>query len=155
MTLAPNVFVEFTEDTSLIDMAGYEDSRDYIGVIGVSYFLKALFEKVRKVKFVIVFSEQRFTEETGQGMIQTFNGFFNMFKFDLMNQSMIDKLIQSIGILVTRSKEGEYHFEYMRELIQKLRDEAIKVENRELIIEFLDKLCLQARTEEFKKAKDN
>ena len=61
VTLAPNVFVEFTEKTSLIDMAGYEDSRDYIGVIGVSYFLKTLFEKVRKVKFVIVFSEQRFT----------------------------------------------------------------------------------------------
>ena len=35
-------------------MAGYEDTRDYIGVIGVSYFLKALFEQVREVKFVIV-----------------------------------------------------------------------------------------------------
>ena len=79
------MFVEFYDKTSLIDMAGYEDSRDYVGVIGVSYFLKTLFEKVRKVKFVIVFSEQRFTEETGQGIIQTFNGFFNMFKFHLMS----------------------------------------------------------------------
>ena len=58
------------------------------------------------MKFVIVFSEQRFTEETGQGIIQTFNGFFNMFKLNIMTQEMKDKLIQSIGILVTRSKEG-------------------------------------------------
>lgn len=41
-------------------MAGYEDTRNYVGVIGVSYFLKALFEKVRKVKFVIVFDENKF-----------------------------------------------------------------------------------------------
>ena len=43
----------------------------------------------------------------------------------------------------------------MRELIQKMKDEAIIVENKKLIIDFLDKLCLQARTEEFKKAKNN
>lgn len=38
-------------------MAGYKDKRDYIGVIGVSYFLKAVFEKVQGVKFLIVISE--------------------------------------------------------------------------------------------------
>lgn len=167
VTLAPNVFRDFiriettTETTteitkvSLVDMAGFEDSRDFVGVIGVSYFLKALFEKVRRVKFVIVFSESRFIEETGAGIINTFNGFFNMFRFDLMTQEMKEKLIQSIGILVTRSKEGAYHFDYMKELIEKLNDKEIMVENRELIIEFLKKLVLQARTEEFKKAKDN
>ena len=31
-----------------------------MGVIGVSYFLQALFEKVRRVKFVIVFDELKF-----------------------------------------------------------------------------------------------
>ena len=155
VTLAPNVFRDFTPTVSLVDMAGFEDSRDFVGVIGVSYFLKALFEKVRKVKFVIVFSESRFIEETGAGIINTFNGFFNMFRFDLMTQEMKEKLIQSIGILVTRSKEGAYHFDYMKELIEKLNDQEIIVENRELIIEFLKKLVLQARTEEFKKAKDN
>ena len=47
VTLAPNVYVQYEEDVSLIDMAGYEDTRNYVGVIGVSYFLKALFEQVR------------------------------------------------------------------------------------------------------------
>jgi len=41
-------------------MAGYEDTRNFIGVIGVSYFLKTLFEQVREVKFVIVFDENKF-----------------------------------------------------------------------------------------------
>ena len=55
VTLAPNIHVDYQDDISLIDMAGYEDTRNYVGVIGVSYFLKALFEQVREVKFLIVF----------------------------------------------------------------------------------------------------
>lgn len=55
VTLAPNI-VEYdrANKISIIDMAGYEDKRNYIGVLGVSYFLKAVFEKVKKVKFLIV-----------------------------------------------------------------------------------------------------
>ena len=154
MTLAPNVFVDFRDKVSLVDLPGFEDSRDYIGTIGVSYFLKALFERVRKVKFVIVFSEQRFTEETGAGIISTMNGFFEMFKMDLMTPEIKEKLIQSIGFLVTRSKEGEYHYEYMKELIEKMKDKTMVAPNKELIIEFLTKMSSQARIEEFKKAND-
>lgn len=44
VTLCPNV-VEFDKEkkVEIIDMAGYRDKRDYIGVLGVSYFLKAVF----------------------------------------------------------------------------------------------------------------
>ena len=122
VTLAPNVYVDYSPNVSIVDMPGFEDSRDYIGTIGVSYFLNILFEKVRKVKFVIVFSESRFTEETGAGIIQTMNGFFELFKIPLMTPEIKDKLAQSMGFLVTRSKEGEYHYEYMKELIEKMKD---------------------------------
>ena len=118
-------------------MPGFEDSRNYIGTIGVSYFLKVLFERVRKVKFVIVFSEQRFTEETGAGIISTMNGFFELFKMNLMTPEIRKKLIQSMGFLVTRSKEGEYHYEYMKELIEKMKDPTMVAQNKDLIIEFL------------------
>lgn len=50
-------------------MAGFSDTRDYVAVIGVSYFLKALFEKVREVKFVIVFEEDKFTQSNGSGLL--------------------------------------------------------------------------------------
>jgi hypothetical protein len=81
VTLAPNIHIDFEEDLSLIDMAGYEDTRDYVGVIGVSYFLKALFEQVREVKFLIVFDESKFREQGGSGIIKTFSGFINMFHY--------------------------------------------------------------------------
>jgi hypothetical protein len=44
VTLCPNV-VELDRErgVTLMDMAGYKDKRDYIGVLGVSYFLKAVF----------------------------------------------------------------------------------------------------------------
>ena len=41
-------------------MAGYEDKRNYVGVIGVSYFLKEVFERVSQAKFIIVLSENMF-----------------------------------------------------------------------------------------------
>ena len=137
MTLAPNVHKNFTETVSLIDMAGYFDKRDFVGVIGVSYFLKALFEKVRKVKFLIVFDEHRFIEETGDGMIKTFSGFLNMFHIDKMTPEMRVKLIQSVGVVVTRAKNGELHYEYMNEVIKRLSDTSLNVPNRAVIVEML------------------
>lgn len=55
VTLCPNI-VELDREgkITLMDMAGYRDKRNYIGVLGVSYFLKAVFERVKRVKFLIV-----------------------------------------------------------------------------------------------------
>lgn len=66
VTLCPNV-VEFDKkkEVELIDMAGYRDKRDYIGVLGVSYFLKAVFERVSRAKFLIVLSEDKLMENSG------------------------------------------------------------------------------------------
>ena len=104
VTLAPNIHIDYEPDISLIDMAGYEDTRDFIGVIGVSYFLKALFEQVREAKFIIVFDEHKFTEETGAGMIKTFNGFINMFHYNKLPENLREKLKKSISVVITRSK---------------------------------------------------
>lgn len=55
VTLCPNVVeLDRQQQLTLVDMAGYKDKRDYVGVLGVSYFLKAVFERVRRVKFVVV-----------------------------------------------------------------------------------------------------
>ena len=59
VTLAPNIFKDFLPNVSLVDMAGYEDTRDYIGGVGIAYFSKALFQRARKVKFLIVFDEYK------------------------------------------------------------------------------------------------
>lgn len=69
-------------------MAGYFDKRNYIGVLGVSYFLKAVFEQVSRVKFIIVFDEGKLIEGSGDGIIKTFRGFINMFK---MNEIVSNK----------------------------------------------------------------
>lgn len=69
-------------------MAGYKDKRDYIGVLGVSYFLKAVFEKVKKVKFIIVLGEDILAEKSGDGIISTFTGFLNMFHIQNMTEQI-------------------------------------------------------------------
>lgn len=71
---------------TLIDMAGYRDKRDYVGVLGVSYFLKAVFERVKRVKFIVVICEDKLTETSGDGIINTFSGFIGMFNFHLFTE---------------------------------------------------------------------
>jgi len=66
-------------------MAGFGDTRNYIGVMGVSYFLKSVFDKAEEVKFLVVFNEHAFFDVTGSAIIRTFEGFFNMFKLELLN----------------------------------------------------------------------
>ncbi len=46
-------------------MAGFKPGFNYVGTIAVSYFLKSLFERVRKVKFVIVIPENYIDEPNG------------------------------------------------------------------------------------------
>ena len=74
------------ELVSLIDAAGYNDSRNFVGVLGVSYFLNAIFKRVRRVKFIIVLDELRLLEPSGKSVAETFDGFLNMFNMDLIQQ---------------------------------------------------------------------
>jgi len=37
-------------------MAGFGDTRNYVGEMGVSYFLKSVFKKGKEFKFLIVFN---------------------------------------------------------------------------------------------------
>jgi len=60
-------------------MAGFLDNRSYVGVMGVSYFLKSVFEKVKRVRFIIVLSEGFFSDGKGDSLIKTFQGFLRMF----------------------------------------------------------------------------
>lgn len=65
-------------------MAGTGDTRNFIGTIGVSYFLFQVFKKVKKAKFLLVIDQSSLADPTGAKMISTFQGFINMFRFDLM-----------------------------------------------------------------------
>lgn len=89
VTLCPNIRVLDREKLiALMDMAGYRDKRDYIGVLGVSYFLKAVFEQVKEVKFLIVLDEHKLTDTSGEGLISTFTGFLNMFNLTELTPEM-------------------------------------------------------------------
>jgi len=52
-TLVPTA-AELDEKTTLLDMVGFEVNRNYVEVMGVSYFIKYIFVKMKKVKFILV-----------------------------------------------------------------------------------------------------
>jgi GTP-binding protein EngB required for normal cell division len=92
VTLPPNVYMSFKIGWSLVDMPGFKDSRDYIGVIGVSYFLKSIFERARKVKFLIVMTQTQLMEDTGDSIKKVFNGFLDMFNIKSMTPDHLRQL---------------------------------------------------------------
>ena len=103
VTLAPNVYPQYKPGISLVDMAGFEDQRDYVGVIGVSYFLNSIFSKARKVKFLIVLDEENLTQKTGQDIKKVFNGFIRMFNFKAMEPAHKEMLKSSIALVITKA----------------------------------------------------
>jgi hypothetical protein len=54
--LIPNIRINYESDVSLIDIASYEKAQNCIEVVVVDYFLKAVFERAREIKFIIVIS---------------------------------------------------------------------------------------------------
>jgi hypothetical protein len=92
VTLPPNVYMSFKPGVSLVDMPGFKDSRDYIGVIGVSYFLKSIFERARKAKFLIIVTQTQLMEETGDSIRKIFNGFLDMFNIKSMTPDHLRQL---------------------------------------------------------------
>lgn len=56
VTLIPNIYsISMNSlNISLIDLAGFGENRSSAGAMAVSYFLSILFEKMKKVKFIIV-----------------------------------------------------------------------------------------------------
>lgn len=77
-TLVPNI--SLMQGFDLIDAAGYEDRRNYIGAVGVAYSLKALTEKVNEIKFIVVVQENAIYRNKIE-LFSTLNKFIGMFKF--------------------------------------------------------------------------
>jgi hypothetical protein len=152
VTLIPNI-ADLNKETSLVDMAGYFDSRNYIGVMGVSYFLKSVFEQVNKVKFLIVFNEHNFFESTGSGITKTFLGFLNMFRFDLFTPQLKEKLFSTVSLVITRSKQAHLHSAYLKRIGKKLKEPNFKIEYKELMNELVDKMIEQNRIIAFESAR--
>ena len=55
-TLIPNIY-KISDELCYIDTAGFKDKRNHVGVFGVCYMLKMLFEAGTNFKFLIVVSK--------------------------------------------------------------------------------------------------
>ena len=127
VTLCPNVaLLNPTEKITLFDMAGYKDKRDYVGVIGVSYFLKAVFEAVDQVKFLIVISEQRLMETEGSGVIATFEGFLRMFNMEEL-EPVKKQFYDSISLVITQTQDKTKHIKRFNAILKKISHPQLQV----------------------------
>lgn len=152
MTLIPNS-ADIDDEVTLVDMAGFGDTRNYVGVMGVSYFLKSVFEKAEEVKFLIVFNEHSFFDVTGSAIIATFQGFLSMFKTDLLkNDAIKKKLFNSISFVITRSKSPHLHSNYLTNVTKKINNpqlKSISKEVKELMIELATSMLASNRLHAF------
>jgi hypothetical protein len=83
-----------------------------------------------------VINEFGMVDPTGAKLIQTFNGFIKMFRFDLMTPEIRTQLMNSLSLVVTKSTHLDYH-PHLENVIEQLKDTTFQAENRELIIELV------------------
>ena len=64
VTLVPNIhnIQEYEPKLSLVDMPGFGNTNGYVDKMCANYFFKVLFDRARKVKFVIVVDESKLYE---------------------------------------------------------------------------------------------
>lgn len=78
-----------------------------------------------------------------------------MFKIDKMSTVLKEKLKASMSVVVTKSRKAEDHFEYFKEMADKIGHPELNVANKELIIELIRYIADSAKFEGFKNAKNN
>jgi hypothetical protein len=102
-----------------VDMAGYCDSRNYVQIMGVSYFLKSIFKHAEAVKFIMVFDEHVWHNNALESIKDIFDNFFSMFKIDLLipGSDIYKKVLSSISFVITRSHFPSEHLIYLANIL--------------------------------------
>jgi hypothetical protein len=124
-------------------------------VVGVSYFLKEIFARVKKVKFIVVITETGLHDPQGKVIAETFGEFINMFHIDKMTPEMKEEFKASLSMLVTRSINHTDYYDYLEAVRDKLGDPKLNVPHKQLIAEFVDHIRENDRVQFFKAAVKN
>jgi hypothetical protein len=66
---------------TMIDMAGFRDSYSYLRVFAISYMLSKVFEKLKKVKFMITIDEHSLIDGDMNKIQATFVSFIKMMQY--------------------------------------------------------------------------
>jgi hypothetical protein len=69
----------------------------------ISYFLSKLIQRLKKVKFILVFSSGMATSNNPNQKIETLNSFLSLFNFNSMSQVVKEELFKSVSFVVTRA----------------------------------------------------
>ena len=101
-TLTPNI-INLKSEISLVDCAGFNDKRGYVGVICVSAMLKALIENIQEVKFIVVVNSSALIDFNVDKLIIPFDAFLNIFSFNSLEKNVQQKLAKSVSLLVTKT----------------------------------------------------
>jgi hypothetical protein len=133
-TLAPNVCVNIAPEVSLIDTASCSYKRDGVGTIARSYFLKRIFERVRKVKFLLVLQEDWLTDDTGHWIAEAFNEFIEMVNFSALKIDARDDIKRTLSVVVNRAKRGYDCYNMLKLAAERFRDCRLAIPNRESIV---------------------
>lgn len=106
-TIIPNI--SRRGDYSMIDTAGYGDTRNYEKMIGVSYGLQAIFDHLQKAKFILVVTKSDLASPDVKVLTDNLNYFLKMFRMKDLTKSEREQIYRSVAILVTSSQPKENH----------------------------------------------
>lgn len=88
-------------------MPGYLDKRRYNAVIGVSYVIKTAFSLAEECQFVLVIKNDSFKNGQEDDLFKTFRGFLNMFNFELFDDELKKKILQSVTFVIAKAGKNQ------------------------------------------------
>lgn len=107
--------------------------------MAVSYFLVSCFERLKKVKFIIVFREDVLENTDIRGVANTLNDFISLFRFDMMSPETKSNFMKSLSMVVTFARKDLFTYnKCLGKIANKLRKEKnLQIKNKEMIIEMI------------------
>lgn len=94
--------------------------------MGVAYSLKAIFERVEEVKFVIVLPEDSISKNI-DNLISTLINFFSMFKISEISDEIKKGIFDSTSFLITKCEKPEYINGCLEDFLEEISNENLKV----------------------------
>lgn len=140
-------------DTDYLDMAGFGDKRDYIGVYGVSYCLQRTIVQGKRIRFLITISEEALRTGGRNDATRTFQIFLSLFDVKRMTPEIKEEFFRSCAMLVTRSHDAFDRGEILRSYIKDLSNPSMKIKKRTQIHDLLNHIYEENKIINFSLAK--
>ena len=78
--------------------------------MAVSYFLISVFQKLKRVKFIMVITEEVLFSSNIKQFCRAFEELFNLFSFNMLNADFKKMFMSSVSLVISCAKQPQKYY---------------------------------------------